>query len=332
MNRILAALLAIAFVSSPALSQDATMKAVRIHAFGGVEALKYEDAPKPAPEPDELLVRVKAAGVNPVDGLVRQGGMGARGAKLPMTPGFDVAGVVERVGEKVTRFKAGDEVFAYLALSRGGGYAQYATVKESEAAAKPANVSFDDAGGVPLVALTAWQALVDTAKVEKGQRVLIHGGSGGVGSMAIQIARVKGATVYATASGKNQDLLKQLGANTPINYDSQKFEDIAKDCDVVLDTVGGPTRDRSWACLKKGGILVSIVGQPDKSAAASHDVRAAGILVKPNSDELAQIAKLMEAEKIKPAPTTVMPLSEAAKAHEQIATKHTRGKIVLKPE
>jgi NADPH:quinone reductase-like Zn-dependent oxidoreductase len=331
MKLICAMLVCVASTSTPALSQDSSMKAIRIHAFGGVDALKYEDAPKPNPEPDELLVRVKAAGVNPVDAMVRQSGMGGR-AKLPFTPGFDVAGVVERVGEKVTKFKPGDEVFAYLALSRGGGYAQFATVKESEAAAKPTNISFDEAGGVPLVALTAWQALVDTAKVDKGQRVLIHGGSGGVGSMAIQIARVKGATVFATASGKNQDLLKALGANTAINYETQKFEEIAKDCDIILDTVGGPTRDRSYACLKKGGILVTIVGQPDKSAAEKHGARATNILVKPDASQLAQIAKLLQDEKIKPAPTQTMPLSDAAKAHEQIATKLTRGKIVLKPE
>jgi len=242
---------------------------------------------------------------------------------------------VEEAGAKVTRFKKGDEVFAYLAISRGGGYAQYAAVKEAEAAAKPKDATFEQAAGVPLVALTAWQALVDTAKVGKGQTVLVHGGSGGVGSMAVQIAKVKGARVIATASGRNQDLLKKLGANEAVDYEKQKFEDVAKrggGVDVVLDAVGGETRERSWGCLKKGGILVSIVGQPDAKAAGEHGVRAVGILVKPNAEQLAEIGGLIEGEKIKPAPTEVMPLSEAGKAQEKVAQRHTRGKVVLRVE
>ncbi len=283
------------------------------------------------PDEDEILVRVRGAGVNPVDASVREGRFG-RGGKLPLIPGYDIAGTVEKVGAKVTKFKEGDEVFAYIALARGGGYAQYATVKEAEAAAKPGKIGFEEAAGVPLAGLTAWQALVDTAHIAKGQTVLIHGGSGGVGSMAVQIAKSRGAKVIATASGKNQDLLRELGADVAVNYESQKFEDAAKEVDVVLDAVGGATRDRSWGCLKKGGILVSIVGQPDQKAAGEHGVRGVGILVKPDGGELGQLGELIEKGKIKPAPTEVMPLSEAAKAQQQAATRHTRGKIVLKPE
>lgn len=307
------------------------MRAVRLHSFGGPDKLVYEDAPIPKPEPDELLVRVKGAGVNPVDASIREGRFG-KGARLPFAPGSDVAGIVEEVGEKVTKYKKGDEVFAYLALARGGAYAQYCIVKEAEAAPKPQRISFEEAAGVPLAGLTAWQALVDTAHIKPGQTVLIHGGSGGVGTMAIQIARSRGCRVIATASGKNQDVLRDMKADVAIDYETQKFEDQARNVDVVLDMVGGQTRDRSWACLKEGGTLVSIVGQPDQQAAASHHVTAVGILVKPDGPELAQIGELIDKSKIKPAPTQVMPLSEAAKAQTQAATRHTRGKIVLKPE
>src|ERR1044071_7633894 len=154
------------------------MKAIRLHSYGGPEVLVYEDAPVPKPEPDELLVRVNGAGVNPVDAAIREGKFG-KGGKLPLTPGYDVAGIVEEVGEKVSKFKKGDEVFAYLALSRGGGYAQFCIVKESEAAIKPQRISFEEAAGVPLAGLTAWQALVDTGHIKAGQTVLIHGGSRG---------------------------------------------------------------------------------------------------------------------------------------------------------
>ncbi len=306
------------------------MKSIRLHTYGPPSVLIYEDAPKPSPADDELLVHVKGAGVNPVDAAIREGKF-AKGT-LPLIPGSDVAGIVDEVGAKVTKFKKGDEVYAYMALARGGGYAQFCIVKESEAALRPGKISFEQAAGIPLVALTAWQALIDTAKLDAGQTVLIHGGSGGVGSMAIQIAKSRGCKVFATASGKNQDLLRDLGADTAIDYETQKFEEIARDCDVVLDAVGGATRDRSWACLKKGGILVSIVGAPDPKAAADHGVRAAGILVKPNAPELGEIAQLVDQGKIKPASTQLLPLREAAQAQTQAATRHTRGKIVLKPD
>ena len=317
---------------APAFGQDsATMKAIRLHTYGPPSVLVYEDAPKPLPADDELLIRVKGAGVNPVDASIREGKFG-RGGKLPMTAGYDVAGIVEEVGEKVTMFKKGDEIYAYLALARGGGYAQFCIVKESEAAVRPGRITFEEAAGIPLTALTAWQALVDTAHIKAGQTVLIHGGSGGVGTMAIQIAKSRGCRVVATASGKNQDVLREMKADVCVDYETQKFEDHAKEVDAVLDMVGGATRERSWGCLKKGGILVSIVGPPDQKVAAEHGVRAVGILVKPDGAELGEIAQLIDKGRIKPAPTRVMPLTDAAKAQEQAATRHTRGKIVLKPE
>ena len=305
------------------------MKAIVYHTLGAPEVLKYEDAPRPSPRPGELLVRVRAAGVNPVDAKVRAGDFGS-GGQMPAIPGYDLAGVVEESGPGAARFKKGDEVFAYLNLRRGGAYAQYAIVKEDEVAAKPAKTSFEEAAAVPLAALTAWQALVETAKLEAGQTVLIHGGSGGVGSFAIQIARARGAKVIATASTRNQETLKQLGADQPIDYTTTKFEEAAKNVDVVLDTVAGETLARSYAVLKKGGIVVSILEPPNKEELSKREIRGQVILVRPDSGMLAEIGKLIDAGKIKPVVSQVLPLAEAAKAHQQIETGHTRGKIVLK--
>lgn len=320
--------LAIAAAAIAADTAPATMKAVRYHEFGPADKLVYEDAPIPTPADDEMLVRVHAAGVNPVDAKIRSGMFG-KGGTLPAIPGYDVSGTVEQAGKSVAKFKKGDEVFAYLSLQRAGAYAEFAIVKESEAALKPAKLTHEQAAAVPLASLTAWQALVDIAKLEQGQSVLIHGGSGGVGSFAVQIARARGAKIYATASEKNQQLLKDLGADVAIDYTHAKFEDIAKQMDVVLDTVGGETQARSFAVLKKGGIMVSIVGMPDQKKATDAGVRATALLVKPDATELAAIASLIQVGGIKPEVSKVLPLAEARQAHEQIETGHTRGKIVL---
>lgn len=305
------------------------MKAVRYHTYGGPEVLKYEDAPRPVPGEGEMLVRVRAAAVNPVDAKVRVGGFGP-GAQMPLIPGYDLAGVVEESTAGTSRFKKGDEIFAYLNVRRGGAYAQYAVVKDDEAAAKPAKLSFEEAAAVPLAALTAWQALVEKAKLDAGQTVLIHGGSGGVGSFAVQIAKARGAKVLATASTRNQEALKQLGVDQPIDYTTTKFEEVAKDVDVVLDTVGGETLVRSYDVVKKDGIIVSIVGPPKKEELSKRGIRGEIFLARPNSEMLSEIGKLIDAGKIKPLVSQVLPLAEAAKAHQQIETGHTRGKIVLK--
>ena len=307
----------------------ATMKAVRLHEYGGPEVLKYEDAPRPEPKEDEILIRVAAAGVNPVDAKVR-GGAFKVGLQLPMIPGYDVSGVVEKVGEKVPGTKAGDAVYAYLRLTRGGADAEFTIAKQDEVAPKPAKLTYEEAAAVPLAALTAWQALVERAELREGQTVLIHGGSGGVGSFAVQIAKARGAKVIATASGANQDLLKQLGADQAIDYKTTRFETIAREVDVVLDTVAGETLARSYGVVKKGGMIVSILGQPDKTELEKRGIRGVGILVRPNATQLAEIGKLIDAGKIKPIVSQVFPLAEAAKAHQQIETGHTRGKIVLK--
>ncbi|PYL64986.1 MAG: NADPH:quinone reductase [Verrucomicrobia bacterium] len=307
------------------------MKAIVVHEYGGPEVLKYEDAPRPEPKENEILVKVIAAGVNPVDSAARsQKYARFMNITLPAIPGYDIAGIVERTGTSVTKFKAGDPVYAYIALDKGGAYAEYAVATEKEAAAKPKSLTYVEAAAVPLVSLTAWQALIDTAKLSPGQTVLIHGGSGGVGSFAIQIAKARGAKAFATASTPNQNLLKQLGADVAIDYTKQKFEDIAKDVDVVLDSVGKDTLVRSYGIVKKGGIIVSIVGRPNQAELDKHGIRGASISVEPNSDELAEITKLIEEKKIKVVVSQTLPLAEAAKAQSQADTRHTRGKIVLK--
>ena len=308
-----------------------TMKAVVIHEYGGPEVLKYEDVPQPEPKQDQLRIRVIAAGVNPVDGMIRSGILDKEGRRtFPIILGGDISGVVEKVGSEITRFKPGDPVFAYVSLDNSGGYAQYALVTEREAAPKPKSLTYVEAAAVPIVALTAWQALIDTAKLKAGQTVLIHGGSGGVGSFAIQIAKAHGAKVIATASAANQELLKQLGADVAIDYTKQNFENVAKDVDVVLDSIGKDTLARSYGVVKKGGIIVSLVARPDPAELEKHGIRGEALSVDPNSDELSEIGKLIDEKKINVIVSQTFPLSEARKAQEQVATGHTRGKIVLK--
>ena len=307
------------------------MKAIVFYEYGGPEVLKYEDVPRPKPKEDQILARVIAAGVNPVDGMIRSG-MFAKDEKtaFPRILGADIAGVVEKTGSKITKFKAGDAVYAYISLDNEGGYAEYALATENEASPKPKSLDYVEAAAVPVVALTAWQALIDTAKLSAGETVLIHGGSGGVGTFAIQIAKGRGAKVIATASTANQDLLKQLGADVAIDYTKTKFEDIAKDVDVVLDSVGKDTLARSYGVVKKGGIIVSLVARPDPAELEKHGIRGEALSVDPNSDELSEIGKLIDEKKINVIVSQTFPLSEARKAGEQVATSHTREKIVPK--
>jgi len=305
------------------------MKAVVAHEYGGPEVLKYEDAPLPEPKDDQILVRVIASGVNPADPLILNGKYAKEfGTHLPLILGYDMAGVVVKTGANVTKLKVGDPVYAYLLW--GGGWAEYCISNESESAIKPKSLSFTEAAAVPLAALTAWQALVDIGKIQSGQTVLIHGGSGGVGSFAIQIAKARGALVIATASTANQDLLKQLGADVAIDYTKQKFEENVHDVDLVLDPVGRDTLARSYAVIKKGGIVVTLVSRCDEAELKKHEIRGASLSSHPDSKDLAEITKLIDDGKIKTIVSQVLPLTDAAKADAQAATHHTRGKIVLK--
>lgn len=317
--------------SGPPLAGPAadTMKAVVLHEFGGPEKLKYEDVPRPRAEAGQVLVRVRAAGVNPVDWKIRDGGMRGR-IKLPMTMGFDVAGVVEEVGEGVKDFKKGDEVYSYLGVGPGGGYAEFAAIPAKDVAKKPAKADMKQAGAAPLAALTAWQALFEQAKLEKGQTVLIHGAAGGVGHFAVQFAAWKGATVIATASAENAEFVKGLGAATVIDYKAQKFEDVAKDVDVVFDMIGGETLQRSYGVLKEGGYLVSIVAAPDRETLEKKHAKGSVFLVRPEGKQLAEIATLIDEGKVKVDVSAEYPLKEAGKAQEKSKSGGSgRGKIVL---
>lgn len=313
----------------PALAQE-TMQAAVVAQWGGPETLQVDQIARPVPGPGELLVRVRAAGVNPVDAAVRSGAArGMVGAELPYVPGFDVSGVVVETGAGVTRFEPGDEVFALLDLRRGGGYAQYALVLEDEAAPKPREASHAEAASLPLVALTAVQALLEIAELGEGQTVLVHGGAGGVGSVAVQLARWAGARVIATASERNHAFLRELGVEVLVDYNTQRFEEVARDVDVVLDPIGGETQERSLGVLREGGILVSLVGLTPAARSPGPDVRTASMLVRPDPEQLALVGRLVDEGHLRPVVTHLLPLDRAAEAHEQIETGHTRGKVVL---
>ncbi|MBZ5578149.1 MAG: NADP-dependent oxidoreductase [Acidobacteriia bacterium] len=307
------------------------MKAVRIHAYGGPEVLKYEDAPRPEPAAGEVLVRVHAAAINPVDWKIRAGYLkGFMDYQMPLILGWDLSGVVESTGAGVTDWKKGDAVYARPDIRRDGSYAEYIAVKGSELGHKPKSLSHVQAAAIPLAALTAWQALFDAAGLQAGQKVLIHAAAGGVGTFAVQLARWKGAHVIGTASARNHAFLKELGADETIDYNLVKFEDVVRNVDVVLDTMAGETRDRSWQVLKKGGVLVTILGQPSQEDAARHGVRGVGVFVQPNQGQLEELAKLADAGKLHPVIEAELPLAAAVRAHEMNQTLHTRGKIVLR--
>lgn len=314
-----------------AQSPSPTMKAVVAHQWGGPEVLKVEDVPLPQPKENEILIKSFAAGVNSFDaGLLSGKYAKAFGTQLPWVPGYDVAGTVEKIGTSVKKFKAGDLVYAFISIPNGGGYAEYAIAKENQAALKPARLSFVEAAAVPSVALTAWQSLVDKANIQPEQTVLIHGASGGVGMFAVPMAKIRGAKVFATASTANQDFLKQLGADVPIDYKTQKFEDIAKDVDVVVDGVGGETLKRSYPIVKKGGIVVSLVDRVDQAELNKYGIRGVSLEAEYRGDELAEIGKLIEARKINVVVSETFPMADAAKALAKAETGHARGKIVLK--
>jgi len=309
-----------------------TMKAIRIHNYGGPEVLQYEEAPRPkVAAATEVLIRVHAAGVNPIDWKVREGYMKDFWPhEFPLILGWDLSGVVEKIGTGVSHFKKGDEVYSVPDASRDGAYAEYIVVRESELALKPKSLHHVRAAAVPLAAVTAWQALFDAGQLKRGQRVLIHGGSGGVGHVAVQLAKWKGAHVLATASTKNQELLRELGVDEPIDYTKQKFEDVARDVDLVLDLIGGETQERSWSVLKKGGSLLSLVQPPSVEKAKALGVRAAFVAGHPSGAQLAEIAKIIDSGQLAPVIDRILPLSEVRRAHELSQSGHTHGKIVLR--
>jgi NADPH:quinone reductase-like Zn-dependent oxidoreductase len=308
-----------------------TMKAVCIYAYGGPEVLVYEDAPRPHPGDGEVLVRVHAAGINPVDWKVREGHLKEMlHHTLPLVLGWDVSGVVEAVGTGISRLKVGDEVFSRPDISRDGAYAEFIAIRESEVALKPLSIDHIHAAALPLAGLAAWQALFVAGGLAHGQRVLIHAAAGGVGSLAVQMAKWKGAHVIGTASANNHAFLVKIGVDQAVDYQTERFEDVVQPVDMVLDTVGGDVQERSWKVLKKGGILVSLVSPPNSDTAVAHGVRQAFVFIEPNAGQLAEISKLVDAEVLKAIVETILPLSDATRGQELSERGHTRGKIVLR--
>jgi NADPH:quinone reductase-like Zn-dependent oxidoreductase len=307
------------------------MKAVRIHDFGKADVLNVEEVPVPTLEPGEVLIRVHAASVNPIDWKIREGQYTSKD-RLPLTLGRDVSGTVEAVGAQVGAqplgFQAGDEVFAMLG-AHGGGYAEYAVANVKEIALKPRSLDHVQAASVPLAATTAWQGLVGHANIQAGQKVLVQGAAGGVGSFAVQFAKAKGTYVYGTASGEHVALLRSIGADEVIDYKTSKFEDVARDVDVVFDLVGGETQERSWKVLKRGGLLISTVSEPPRKKAAEHGARGMTYMAKANGEDLAEIAHLIDTGTVKTVIERVLPLADAQRAQEISQGGHVGGKVVL---
>jgi NADPH:quinone reductase-like Zn-dependent oxidoreductase len=305
------------------------MQAIRVHQFGGLDSLIVEDVPRPAPGEGEVLLRVKAAGVGPWDALVRSG-RSVLPQPLPLTLGSDVAGVVEHVGAGISQFRAGDAVFGATNARFTGGYAEYAVAAATKLAKMPSRLRFTEAASVPVVACTAWQMVVDYGKIDATKRVLVHGAAGNVGAYAVQLARRAAREVVATAFSQDVAYVQTLGVDRIIDVQKSRFDELLTDIDVVLDTIGGDTQDRSFAVLKRGGLLVSAVAEPDQEKAARHGVRALFFLVEVSSARLEHIAALIEAGELTTSVGDVLPLADARIAHEMLAGKpHKRGKIVL---
>jgi NADPH:quinone reductase-like Zn-dependent oxidoreductase len=310
----------------------ATMKAVRIHNYGGSDVLVYEEVPVPEPGSGELLVRVRAASVTPMDWKMREGYV-RQWVDVPMPHilGRALAGDVVAIGPDVTGFAVGDAVCGTVNLMKGT-HAEYAAVPAGEVMVKPAAMDYESAAAVSFSALAAWQALIEAGSVAEGQTVLIHAAAGAVGSLAVQIAKAHGARVIGTASAANAEFVRALGADEVIDYTTTRFEDVVHDIDLVLDLIGGDTQDRSWQVLKPGGILVSLVSMTPEAqeAAAAQGARAAMVATRPDMAQLQQIADLMTAGRVRSAIGTVRPLAEAREVQELSQTGHARGQLVLR--
>lgn len=326
--RFRAAFAAVAFAAAGlAQAGDAApaMKAIRYDSYGAPSVLRFEDAPRPAPTRGEVLIKVGAAGVNPIDWKLRKGRPGRTHEGPATTPGFDVAGTIAALGPGTSGFKVGEAVVALL--DRQGGYAEYAVAPTARTAHLPKSVDAVHAAAIPTAAVTAWRALFDEGGLKRGQTVLVHGAAGGVGHFAVQFAKHAGARVIGTASAENQAFLKSIGADATVDYKRERFEDVAKNVDLVLDTVGGDTLARSYGVVREGGTVVSIVDDLDPAQLAKHKLRAP--IEGDSPTHLDEIAKLVGSGAVKVEVSTTYPLSEAAKAHEQSETQHARGKIVL---
>ncbi|SEQ38574.1 NADPH:quinone reductase [Virgibacillus subterraneus] len=309
------------------------MKAIVINEYGAANQLVEEDIPKPIINEDQVLVELHATSINPIDWKLREGYLKEKFPfDFPIILGWDAAGVVSEVGHSVSNFSVGDRVFARPATTKNGTYAEYTAVDKDLLAKIPEDISFEEAAAVPLTGLTAWQCLVDICEIKPDDKVLIHAGSGGVGSFAIQIAKSFGAYVASTASGKNEGFVKELGVDQFINYQLENFEEELGDYDIVLDAMGGGIQEKSYDVLKEGGKLVSIAEPPDEKLAESKGVKAIFHWLEPDGKQLAKLGKLMEKGEMKAHIGQTFPLSEEKmrEAHKLSETHHAKGKIVIK--
>lgn len=331
------------------------MKAALLERYGDNSAIRLADVPVPTISDTEMLVEVRSASVNPLDVKTRAGQLKlVLKYRLPIVMGNDLSGVVTQVGAKVSRFRVGDEIYVRLDKNRIGAFAEFAAVRECDAAHKPASLSFEEAASLPLVALTAWQALVDIGRLGAGQSVLIHAGSGGVGSIAIQLARHLGARVLTTVGLRNIDLVRGLGADVAIDYRSTRFEDVAKDCDLVLDSAGGETLVRSFACVKPGGVVVSVGSTPSTAfarqlglnpllvfaigvmsrkvtaAARARQARFEYLFMRPDGDQLTELGRLVDSGAVKPLVDRIYPLAQVHEALAYSESGRATGKLVIR--
>ncbi len=305
------------------------MKAVQINGFGDRSVLVLNDIAIPTPAENEVLIKVKSASVNPVDWKIREGYLQPMlNHPLPLTLGWDLSGEVSAIGKNVDSLKIGDPVYSRPDISKNGSYAEYITVVADEVAIKPSSASWQEAAGIPLAALTAWQSLYDIANVQAGERILIHAGSGAVGQFAIQLAKLRGAYVYTTTSATNTALVLALGADQSIDYHQDDFSEL-KDLDVVFDTIGGDTQANSWKTLKKGGRLVSIVENPDETIADENGISAFFCFVQPNRKQLEALAEYVDAGQLTTNIDSEYALDQVANAHERSESGRAQGKIII---
>ncbi|MDQ0191684.1 NADP-dependent oxidoreductase [Paenibacillus wynnii] len=303
-----------------------TMQAVQVHEYGGAERLTLEEVVRPQPQAGEILVRILFAAAIPLDWKIRNGWLkNVFPITFPYIPGSSVSGIVESVGEGVIAFQAGDRVFG----SVKGAYAEYGIAAVHELVSMPDSLSFEDAATIRAGADTAWKALFTEGELETGQKVLIHAAAGGVGQFAVQLAKRKGATVIATASTGNIEFVKSLGADIVIDYTTTPFEDVAKDVDLIVDSVGGDTEARSWALLKKGGILVSLTQAPSQESAKQYGVSAKFNTKFPTYENLQEIAQLIADREILAKIDHIYPIREVQAAHKQSESRHGQGRILL---
>ncbi|WP_042461500.1 NADP-dependent oxidoreductase [Neobacillus dielmonensis] len=309
------------------------MKAIVIDQYGGKEELKERDVPKPIPQEGEVLIEMHAAAINPIDWKLREGHLKEMlPFQFPIILGWDAAGVISEVGPNVTNFREGDRVFVRPETTAQGTYAEYIVTQEHLLAKIPDNISFEEAAAVPLAGLTAYQCLVNFAQLKAGDKVLIHAGSGGVGSLGIQIAKSLGYFVATTASSKNEEFLKSLGADLVIKYDQQEFDKELEDYDLVVDTMGGEIQNKSFQVLKKGGTLVSVAQPPDEKKGEELEINVKFHWLVPNGKQLSELADFMAEGKLKPIIGSVFEFSEQGlrEAHALSETNHAKGKIVIK--